>query len=183
MGARRTGEVMVLLARDREVDVRVEEAGEDVLALGLDHLAAALACARLRQLGDLSVADDHVVDPVDPRPGIEHGGAPEDEVAARAARAPPVERGDGPGRRHAGSLIGVGSITPLGPPDRSSGRGRPRVRSSYRIAIRTTRPLSTCSMIRELGPSITSPESSTPRFTGPGCMSSCLGLRRRESIW
>ena len=33
------------------------------------------------------------------------------------------------------------------------------------------------------GESTTSPESSTPRFTGPGCISTWDGLRRRPLIW
>ena len=49
--------------------------------------------------------------------------------------------------------------------------------------MRTTRPEATCSAISDWGESITSPESSTPRLTGPGCISSWRGPRRRESIW
>ncbi len=49
--------------------------------------------------------------------------------------------------------------------------------------MRTTRPEATCSAISDCGESIASPESSTPRLTGPGCISSWRGCRRRLSTW
>ena len=41
--------------------------------------------------------------------------------------------------------------------------------------MRTATPLLTCSRITERGPSATSEEISTPRFMGPGCMTSTSG--------
>ena len=41
--------------------------------------------------------------------------------------------------------------------------------------MRTKRPFLTCSFTSELGPSSASPESSTPRLTGPGCIRSWRG--------
>src|ERR1700691_2767966 len=41
-------------------------------------------------------------------------------------------------------------------------------------AIRTAPPLLTCSRITDFGPSATSDAISTPRFMGPGCMTSTL---------
>ena len=38
-------------------------------------------------------------------------------------------------------------------------------------------------MISAWGESMTSADSSTPRFTGPGCISSWLAPRRRALIW
>ena len=49
--------------------------------------------------------------------------------------------------------------------------------------MRTTTPAATWSVISDCGESITSPESSMPRLTGPGCISSWRGPRRRELIW
>src|SRR5262249_38931144 len=48
-----------------------------------------------------------------------------------------------------------------------------------RMAIRTATPLATCSRMTLAGPSATSGASSTPRFTGPGCITTVPGLRRR----
>src|SRR6266850_1636953 len=42
-------------------------------------------------------------------------------------------------------------------------------------AMRTATPLLTCSRMTERGPSATSEAISTPRFMGPGCMTSTLG--------
>ena len=49
--------------------------------------------------------------------------------------------------------------------------------------MRTTTPAATCAVMTACGESTTSALSSTPRLTGPGCMSSWRGPSRRESIW
>ena len=49
--------------------------------------------------------------------------------------------------------------------------------------MRTTTPASTWAVITACGESTTSPESSTPRLTGPGCMSTWRGCSRRPLIW
>ena len=49
--------------------------------------------------------------------------------------------------------------------------------------MRTTTPASTWAVMIACGESTTSPESSTPRFTGPGCISTWSGRRRTALIW
>ena len=49
--------------------------------------------------------------------------------------------------------------------------------------MRTTTPASTWAVMTAWGESTTSPESSTPRFTGPGCMRTWRGVRRIPLIW
>ena len=49
--------------------------------------------------------------------------------------------------------------------------------------MRTTTPASTWAVITACGESTTSPASSTPRLTGPGCMSTWRGRSRRPLIW
>ncbi len=44
--------------------------------------------------------------------------------------------------------------------------------------MRTATPIATCSVIADCGPSATSESISTPRFIGPGCMTSAPGLAR-----
>ena len=46
--------------------------------------------------------------------------------------------------------------------------------------MRTATPLVTCSVISDAGPSATSAAISTPRFIGPGCMTSASGLQPRR---
>ena len=74
-----------------------------------------------------------------------------------------------------------------------SARARARPRRAWAPPIRraarrappscTTTPDSTCWVISACGESITSDASSTPRLTGPGCISSWPAPRRRPSIW
>ena len=54
---------------------------------------------------------------------------------------------------------------------RSGGGALAPASSSYRTAIRTTTPDSTWAVMTACGESTTAPESSTPRLTGPGCIS------------
>ena len=49
--------------------------------------------------------------------------------------------------------------------------------------MRTTTPASTWAVMTACGESTTSPESSTPRLTGPGCMSICFADSRLPLIW
>ena len=79
--------LFVLVAGGAEVDVGVEEGGEGVQALGLDHLGAVVVrLARRGQLGDLAVADDDVVDAVDPGHRVEHRRPAQDQVRGLAGR-------------------------------------------------------------------------------------------------
>ena len=48
--------------------------------------------------------------------------------------------------------------------------------SASSTAIRTATPISTCSRIKDCAPSATLESISTPRFIGPGCMTSASGL-------
>src|SRR6201999_1800901 len=98
--------LLALLAGRAQVDVRVEEGGEGVQAFGVDLLDAGRVGASGRsQLGDPAVADDEVVDAVDPGDRVEQGGAAEDEVG-RLARPHVEDIGevDGAGA-HAGCPI------------------------------------------------------------------------------
>ena len=52
--------------------------------------------------------------------------------------------------------------------------GRLRDRASS-TAMRTATPISTCSRIKDCGPSATIESISTPRFIGPGCITSASG--------
>ena len=53
--------------------------------------------------------------------------------------------------------------------------GRLRERASS-TAMRTATPISTCSRISDCAPSATAESISTPRFIGPGCITSASGL-------
>ena len=137
-GGRRAGarlDVLLVLVSGRpQVDVRIEESGEDGPALRIDQLAVAgLHASRLGELGDPATAHDDVVHSVQSSARVEHAGTAEHQLPGRlAARAAPVEGGDGAdGVAHAGSLIGVGAETSSASPPRASpGRGRPPARSS-----------------------------------------------------
>ena len=48
--------------------------------------------------------------------------------------------------------------------------------SRYSSAMRTATPLVTCSGMTDCSPSSTLLASSTPRFTGPGCITRAWGL-------
>mgnify|MGYP003694353147 CR=1 FL=1 len=48
--------------------------------------------------------------------------------------------------------------------------------SASSTAMRTATPISTCSRISDWAPSATAVSISTPRFIGPGCMTSASGL-------
>ena len=75
----------MLLARDAQVHVRVDEAGEQVPALALEQLAALghVEAAGRGELGDHAVAHEHVVDGVDPLARVEHVGGADQQVRRR----------------------------------------------------------------------------------------------------
>ena len=113
--------LFVLVAGGAQVHVRVEEGREGVQALGLDQLGAVgRRRARRRQLGDLAVADDDVVDAVDPGDRVEYGGAAQDQMRG-LARAH-VER---LGQAHAEVPIGVGLAGLPSPSAGEAGRSAP----------------------------------------------------------
>ena len=66
------------------MDVGVNEAGEDVLALAIDDVDAViggdLGAARLAQLGDAAVPDENVATLVDVAARVEYVGAADEQV-------------------------------------------------------------------------------------------------------
>ena len=68
------------------MNVRVDEAREEVLALRLDDLRARrrLQARRRTDLRDLTVAHEHVVRTVDPGARVEHVGAAQQQLGRRA---------------------------------------------------------------------------------------------------
>ena len=88
-GGRRAGAgvevLLVLLAGHAQVHVRVDEAGQQVAALALDHLGALgrLEAAGRAELRDLAVAHEHVVRRVDPGARVEHVGGADQHVGGR----------------------------------------------------------------------------------------------------
>ena len=79
----------MLLAGGPQVDVRVNEGREQVLALGLHGLGAArrLEARRRPDRSDLAVAHEHVVVAVDPRARIDHVSAAQQQLGGRARRS------------------------------------------------------------------------------------------------
>ena len=69
-----------------QVHVRVDEAGEQVAALAVEHLGAGgrLERAGRAELGDLAAADEHVVRRVDAGARVEHVGAADQQLGGRA---------------------------------------------------------------------------------------------------
>ena len=106
-GGARTGLeiLLVLLARDAQVHVRVDEAREDVLAGAVDDVAVGLQVDP--ELGDRAVGDADVEALVDPGPGVENVGALDQDVGGR--RVAVVELA------HAGigvEMAGCGALRP-----------------------------------------------------------------------
>src|SRR5581483_9170179 len=60
--------------------------------------------------------------------------------------------------------------------------GRLRASASS-TAMRTATPISTCSRISDCAPSATMESISTPRFIGPGCITSASGLAKASFFW
>ncbi len=76
----------MLLPRRAQVHVRVDEAGEQMAALAVEHLGAGRAPrgAGRAELGDLAAAHEHVVGRVDAGARVEHVGAADQQVRGRA---------------------------------------------------------------------------------------------------
>ena len=69
--------------------------------------------------------------------------------------------------------VGEQDRAAIGQHDHAFGRLRASASST---AIRTATPISTCSRISDCAPSATIESISTPRFIGPGCITSASGL-------
>ncbi len=97
----------MLLAGNAEVNVRVDESGQGQQALPVDGLGSLdlRGSSRLRQFGDLPVADDQVAARVEADPRIEEPGSANDQVRGLARTTDEV---------HAGCPI-VGVSTGAGP--------------------------------------------------------------------
>jgi hypothetical protein len=96
--------LLVLLAGRAQVDVRVDEARQQVAALAVDHLGArrGLERAGRAELGDLAAAHEHVGGAVVALARVEDVGAADQQVGGR--------RGDGDERLpHASAPLGSGS--------------------------------------------------------------------------
>ena len=160
--------LLVLLAGRAQVDVRVDERRQQMPALRLrpSRSPPGHRCSRARRARRCVR-----------RARARHG-------ARRCPRA-------GPGRARLRSsssagvlgpwMSGFAAITPAGARGRAAGRERPRAAHTARPCARPRRPR-TCAVMTACGESTTSPESSTPRLTGPGCISTWRGLRRRPLI-
>ena len=115
--------LLVLAPRSPEVDVRVDEAGEGRQALGLDLLASRrrIRSTRSRDLGDLAVAHQQVVDAVEAGPRVEQPHAPQEQRRGHRLASRHADAREAPG--HAGCStvgIGAGPAAPWRPPDSSS---------------------------------------------------------------
>src|SRR5665647_2188633 len=88
-GTRAAGDAFLLLAAGRaQVRVEVDEAGQHEHAAGVD-LSRILARIQARaELGDLALADQHVLDRVDTRLGVDHPAALDEEIGRRRVLAP-----------------------------------------------------------------------------------------------
>ena len=74
-GGSRRDVLLVLLAGRAQVDVRIDERGQQRETVGLDDLRLAGRRDAFAEPGDHAVADEHVRDPVVARRGIEHARA------------------------------------------------------------------------------------------------------------
>ena len=109
-------------ARDAQVHVRVDEAGEQVAALAVDHLGALgrLERAGRAELGDLAAAHEHVERRVDAGARVEHVGAADQQVGGRLLAVDERSSARGRGSRGCGSPGRTGL--------RPARRGRPAAR-------------------------------------------------------
>ena len=135
------------LARLADEGAHVDQAGRDQLAAAIDHIGA------FRHAGSadafLGLADDAVGD---------QQVADDVEIARRI---------DDPG-------IGEQDRAAVGQHHRHAfGKFR---ESASSTAMRTATPISTCSRISDCAPSATMESISTPRFIGPGCITSAPGF-------
>ena len=158
---------------DAQVDVGVEE-GREARAgprRRSPRRPRARRAARLGELGDLAVADDEVAGARRARRAGRAGAAPR---TIRSGAPPPARAVELPLGQRSRRLPDRGRLARRGARARG---GRGRCRRAARRGSPSARPgpLSTCAVISDCGESITSGESSTPRLTGPGCISSWRG--------
>ena len=95
----------MLLPGRAQVHVRVDEAGEQVPARAVDHLAPSAPRATGAELGDLAAADQHVERLVDAAARVEHVGAADQQVGGRGGSR--VEHQAGTGVATSGWLAGA----------------------------------------------------------------------------
>ena len=123
-------DVLLVLAPGRaQVHVRVDERGQRVQALGVDHLGAVRRAQRLPHLRDPPVAHQHVAELVEPGARVEQPGAAHEHGRGRRGRAVELDRGPRAGAVHrgcAGAHAGWGSVSA---PSRTP-EGAPRPASS-----------------------------------------------------
>ena len=74
------------------MDVRIDEAREDVLAGSVDHLAVAFQRAGGPELSDRAVADEHVALLVEPGARIEHVRAAQKQLGLRTRTVEELHR-------------------------------------------------------------------------------------------
>jgi hypothetical protein len=93
----------VLLAGRAQVDVRVDEAREQVAALAVEDLGAGrcIDAPRSGDCGDHAVADEDVVRGVDPGARVEDVGAADEDVRRRGGAEREHQAGCGVGTRAA----------------------------------------------------------------------------------
>ena len=128
----------------------VDQAGRDQLAAAVDHFGAfrhAGGADAALGLADDAVGDQQVADDI--------------EVARRIDDPRVGEQDRAAVRQHFATSC------------HAFGRFRDSASST---AMRTATPISTCSRISDCAPSATIESISTPRFIGPGCMTSASGL-------
>jgi hypothetical protein len=151
--------LLVLLARGAQVDVRVDERREQVLAGCVDRLARpaprASPARRARRSRRRGSARRGAVDPV--------------RGSSTWAADQQLGGGRRPGLTNRTASGGSCDRLPASASRPAARRGPPSARR---------RPALTCSPISACGESIASAESSTPRLTGPGCISSWRGRSR-----
>ena len=136
-------------ARLADEGAHVDEARRDQLAAAVDHLGAFRHAGRADAL--LGLADDAVGD---------------QQIAGE-------NRGRATDRRSGRWRAGSGGGRTAWHRAHAFGKFRDSASST---AMRTATPISTCSRISDCAPSATIESISTPRFIGPGCMTSASGL-------
>jgi len=148
--ARRGDGLAVLGAGLADEGAHVDQAGGDDLAAAIDDLGAlghAGGANTALGFADCAVGDQKVAGKIQLARRIDDPRVGEQDRAAFAAIG-----------QHA---------------DHAFGRLRDMASST---AMRTATPISTCSRISDCAPSATMESISTPRFIGPGCMTSASGL-------
>ena len=156
--------LLVLLARRAQVDVRVDERREQ------------RACRPRRAVSPSSGGAQ--------RPGAPSSAISPSRIRMSRGSSSSVRGSSTWAPRISSSAGGVGAaieprLAHARPPPGSASR-----RAARRAPPSAPRPRPcTCSPISACGESIASADSSTPRLTGPGCISSWPGRRRPALIW